>query len=102
MSIDSISEGFKVISGLVGAPLLDSSSLINGTPSRTYKGLEPALILDCPLIRKFNPASTLPLVWLICTPATLPVIALKRFGVGTSLKSSDVTLATLSVKVTFF
>ena len=62
MSIDSISDGFKVISGFDGAPLLDSLSFIKGTPSKTYKGSEPALILDCPLIRKFNPASTFPLV----------------------------------------
>ena len=46
-----------------------------GIPSNTYKGCVPALILAAPRTRIFIPPSTLPFVWVICTPANLPTKA---------------------------
>lgn len=60
--MDSISFVLNVNNGFVGAPLLDSFVVISGTPSKTYKGSLPALILAAPLTLMLIPPSTFPFV----------------------------------------
>src|SRR5680860_393379 len=95
--MDSISLGLMEINGLIGESFVDSSALVIGMPSTTYKGSCEDDMVETPRTLTLIPPSTFPLIWVILTPAAFPVSALCKLGVGISLSWSEDIVAILSV-----
>jgi hypothetical protein len=68
----SISVGLISAMGLVAAVVEEMLSATTGTPSTTYKGCVPPLMLDTPRTRTRMPWPSLPLLFSMNTPAALP------------------------------
>ena len=95
----SISEGLIMLRKLLLLPEIPPCS--NGTPSSTISGSLLAFREAPPRTRMVLPAEAEPLLDIICTPETLPLINCSGEETRPLLKSFDFTVATEPVRSLF-